>query len=421
MGLVSSFSICVLCLLVVFYPVFYAQELDYGIMIDAGSTGCRIYLYDWPHRENNSLPLVQPVINQTIISLKNNNPLSGFVNDPQNAGASLEPLIDYIKQHLAYDKWNVTPLYLKATAGMRALNLTSQAQIMASVQQYLATTPFQFSPDQAEVIPGTYEGIFGWITTNFVLDVLQRGDPEASYGTLDMGGASTQFTYVPQSPPKMDNYNLNLSETEYQLYTFSYPLGQNAALDLLLQSIVSANIIDTEGNVMNPCYLSGYNETYNGQTIVGTASYPDCVSLIEKFIVVKDPSCASCGIGDVYQPPIYGNYIAFSGFAYTYSFLGLSNTSTIADLQNATEEFCDTPWATVVAQHSTTPPAYLKFYCFTGAYYQDILVRGYGFSPTGNNLVVESIVGDIELSWALGAMIYEASLLPFGPDILSEF
>jgi hypothetical protein len=32
------------------------------------------------------------------------------VNNPVNAGASLAPLIAYVKQHLTYQKWNSTPI-----------------------------------------------------------------------------------------------------------------------------------------------------------------------------------------------------------------------------------------------------------------------------------------------------------------------
>ena len=69
---------------------------------------------------------------------------------------------------------------------MRALNVTMQEEIIASVQEYLATTPFLFNASNARVIPGTDEGIFGWITTNYALQVLQAGDNLNSYGALDI-------------------------------------------------------------------------------------------------------------------------------------------------------------------------------------------------------------------------------------------
>ena len=57
-----------------------------------------------------------------------------------------------------------------------------------------------------------------------------------------MGGASTQITFVPEFPPKINGFLLDLSYSEYPLYTYSYPLGQDASLALLLQGIVVENV-----------------------------------------------------------------------------------------------------------------------------------------------------------------------------------
>lgn len=103
-----------------------------------------------------------------------------------------------------------------------------------------------------------------------------------------------------------------------------------------------------------------------------------------------------------------------------FNFFGLPNTTNIAALQNATEAFCELPWDVAVRQYSSVALAYLKTYCFNGAYYQDLLTRAYGFSPDETNVLVQSKVGDIDLTWALGGMIYEASLLPFGSSFSGQ-
>jgi apyrase len=389
-------------------------EKDYGIMIDAGSTGSRIFLYEWPHRDNNTVPLVEPVINQTVVSMKNNIPLSSFANHPKKAGLSLEPLVKYILANLDPAKYATTPIYLKGTAGMRAINESAQGAILNSVRAYLATTPLDFQYPYATVIPGNEEGLLGWITTNFALHILQKMNPQLNTtGALDMGGASTQITFVPQSPPKLYGLGLNLGGIKYDIYAYSYAMGQDASLAQLLTTMIKYYSPNPKVPLEFPCFMKGFNESISFRMVTGTGNYTECVANIDKFLVTK--RCSTCGVGSIFQPPLYSHFYAFSGFAYTFSFFGLPNTSSIADLQTAAQAFCDTPWQQLLKEYNTTDPSYLKLYCFTGAYFGELLTKGYGFSPESTTLTVQSSIGDIELSWALGGMIYEASLLPFGP------
>jgi Golgi nucleoside diphosphatase len=47
--------------------------------------------------------------------------ISSYVNDPSDAGPSLNILIKNAKRNVPRDKWSSTPVYLGATAGMRLL------------------------------------------------------------------------------------------------------------------------------------------------------------------------------------------------------------------------------------------------------------------------------------------------------------
>ncbi len=68
---------------------------------------------------------------------------------------------------LSIDQSNraVTPIWLKATAGLRMLPEEKSEAILNSVRLYLTNTPFLFKPTFAKIIPGNNSSsIFLYIT-----------------------------------------------------------------------------------------------------------------------------------------------------------------------------------------------------------------------------------------------------------------
>lgn len=64
-AVVAALVVVAVVLAVVFAVVLAPRKVhnDYGIIIDAGSSGSRIYVYRWPHRTNAStIPSVTPVV-----------------------------------------------------------------------------------------------------------------------------------------------------------------------------------------------------------------------------------------------------------------------------------------------------------------------------------------------------------------------
>jgi len=70
-----------------------------------------------------------------------------------------------------------TPLFLLATAGMRLLTPSQQADILSSACAFARKyTPFVL-PDcgaHFQVIDGTTEGLYGWISINYLLGSFDR-------------------------------------------------------------------------------------------------------------------------------------------------------------------------------------------------------------------------------------------------------
>lgn len=144
------------------------SKFNYLAMIDAGSSGCRAHVFRYGKLEQSNGPLY--VVPQHE-SKKVKPGLSSFAKNPSDAGASLQGLIDFMKEQVPEPLWSTTPIWLKATAGMRLLPDDTTHLILTSVRDFLADTgnsPFLFRPPHASVISGNEEGGYGWIAYNYM-------------------------------------------------------------------------------------------------------------------------------------------------------------------------------------------------------------------------------------------------------------
>ena len=109
---------------------------------------------------------------------------------------------------------------------------------------------------------------------------------------------------------------------------------------------------------------------------------------------------------------ILGDFFAFSAFYYTTNFLNLPENATISDWINSAEEFCQLDYKELEERYGNSSDwKYINDYCFNSAYYLNVLLA-YGFPQNQSRITFASSLKNVELSWTLGAMIYEANLLP---------
>lgn len=223
-------------------------------MIDAGSTGSRIHIYRWHPRVRTlhaepeietpapRRPFSRPV-SQSDWSLKVMPGLNAFTRRPERAAESLMPLLAFavgvFTKLNATDKIPRSPVFLKATGGVRALPEKDRTAILNRVRIYLMSTGFLFQPEYVQVISGEEEGVFGWLTVNYLVSkrtLFWNETTERSahtVGALDLGGASMQATFRPFKGQSLlsNQYPLALSYTRNSLYTecFWY-YGKDSAL-----------------------------------------------------------------------------------------------------------------------------------------------------------------------------------------------
>lgn len=217
----------------------------YVAIIDAGSSGSRIYLFK-AVKSNGSREA------QDLMEYEGRGPgLSSFSAAPEAAGEKgvaplLGRLADYLKDH-GVEKQSVEVNVL-ATAGMRLLDGGAQRAIFESVRRYIAGQ--SFGVGDVETISGDMEAIYSWVDVNFLLGTFR--DRRPTIGVVEIGGASAQVAFETRAP-NADTRRVALGSQDYQLFVTSFlGLGRNESRRRMIQG---ADI--SSGAAKNPCYPHG--------------------------------------------------------------------------------------------------------------------------------------------------------------------
>uniref|UniRef100_A0A8C0YXE4 Ectonucleoside triphosphate diphosphohydrolase 2 n=1 Tax=Canis lupus familiaris TaxID=9615 RepID=A0A8C0YXE4_CANLF len=356
--------------------------LKYGIVLDAGSSHTSMFIYKWPADKKNDTGIV----GQHSSCEVHGGGISSYADNPSRAGQSLVECLDQALQEVPRERHVGTPLYLGATAGMRLLKLTSpeaSANVLAAVTQTLTQYPFDFRG--AHILSGQDEGVFGWVTANYLLEnfikygwVGQWFRPrKGTLGAMDLGGASTQITFEMAGPAEdpTNEVQLRLYGQHYRVYTHSFLCyGRDQVLLRLL-----AGALQTYG--FHPCWPRGYSsqvllqdvyespctvaqrpQTFTGSTRVnlsGTSDPALCRGLILELFNFSSCHFSQCSFNGIFQPPVAGNFIGFSAFFYTVDFLrtvmGLP-VETLQQLEVAVVTICNQTWSELQAMRQLAPP-----------------------------------------------------------------
>nr|XP_025732777.1 ectonucleoside triphosphate diphosphohydrolase 6 isoform X4 [Callorhinus ursinus] len=197
------------------------HEVFYGIMFDAGSTGTRVHIFQFARQPGETPTLTH----ETFKALKPG--LSAYADDVEKSTSGIQELLDVAKQDVPFDFWKATPLVLKATAGLRLLPGEKAQKLLQKVKEVFKASPFLVGDDCVSIMNGTDEGVSAWITVNFLTGSLKTPG-RSSVGMLDLGGGSTQITFLPrvedtlQTSPPGYLTSLQMFNQTYKLYSYSY-------------------------------------------------------------------------------------------------------------------------------------------------------------------------------------------------------
>ncbi|XP_052200135.1 probable apyrase 6 [Diospyros lotus] len=404
----------------------------YGIVIDGGSTGTRIHVFEYEVR--GGAPKFD-FREKGLASLRVNPGLSAYAEDPDGAGGSLKELVEFAKKRVPKDSWGDTEVRLMGTAGLRLLDLVVQDRILESCRRVLRLSGFKFRDDWASVITGSEEGVYAWVVANYALGTL-GGDPLKTTGIVELGGASAQVTFVPSEPiPPEFSHVVKFGNASYNLYSHSLlQFGQNVAVELLRESLVarapeSSTIKSLKmEKSLDPCTPSGYSHdsklwtSSTGSismaeksgylsTLQPSGNFSQCRSAVLTLLQKGKEKCSyqHCHIGSTFVPKLEGNFLATENFFYTAKFFGLAPKAFISSLLRAGEQFCEADWPELRTKYHSFEEEDLSRYCFSSAYIVALLHDSLGIALDDERIRYANQVGHIPLDWALGAFILQST------------
>jgi golgi apyrase len=129
------------------------EKWRYGIVLDAGSSGTRIYIYRWLRNDLAKLESSNPsslpqLMSQEKWTKKVHIGLSTYGETPSIIGDDhLKPLLDHALEYVPSSLVSETPIFLLATAGMRLLPQHQQENILNTVCKYVQSKTSFLLPD----------------------------------------------------------------------------------------------------------------------------------------------------------------------------------------------------------------------------------------------------------------------------------
>lgn len=431
----------------------YSREkplIQYALMIDAGSTGSRIHVY----RFNNCGPTPELEHEDFEMTPKKDggSGLSSYKSDAEAAAKSLDMLMEVAMKNVPDKLKGCSPVAVKATAGLRKLGPELSDAILKAVRRRLETEyPFPVVSEErggVEVMDGKDEGVYAWITTNYLLGKIGGPDKTPTAAVFDLGGGSTQIVFQPTFPdapkggmPELlqegdHKYTLSFGGRDFTLYQHSYlGYGLMEARNNLHRIVVQGMYDNNAGSksfldrpIANPCLPPGswrevpvsmgqghpLGESVSvNMTGPASASTAQCRALAEKTLQ-KDADCklAPCAFNGVHQPSLEKTFAREDVYLFSYFYdrtepLGMPDSFTLRELRELTARVCQggDSWRVFESvpgamEELTTRPET----CLDLNFMMALLHTGYEMPIDREVKIAKKIKGN-ELGWCLGASL----------------
>ncbi|KAK1968415.1 GDA1/CD39 family protein [Colletotrichum sublineola] len=422
--------------------------VQYVLMIDAGSTGSRIHVYKF----NNCGPTPELEHEEFKMTEKSVGGLSKYKDDPEGAAATLDNLMEVAMQTVPDKLKSCSPVAVKATAGLRMVGAENAEKILTAVRNRLETKyPFPVVSKEdngVAIMDGADEGVYAWITTNYLLGKIGGPDKSPTAAVFDLGGGSTQIVFEPTfkgaadggMPEKLaegdHKYDLAFGGQKFELYQHSH-LGyglmsaRKAVHKTLIQDIFESKKSDdswVKQPIVHPCIAPGMVREVEvelddnhplGKTMTFNMTGPSqaapaqCRNLAEK-ILKKDEACklAPCSFNGVHQPSLAKTFGREDVYIFSYFYdrtkpLGMPDSFTLREMHDLANSVCggEKSWDLF----ASIPGALKELqgrpeHCLDLNFMMALLHTGYEMPIDREVKIAKKIKGN-ELGWCLGASL----------------
>lgn len=430
----------------------------YYVVLDSGSTGTRVYVYQASieHKEDSTLPISIKSFRDGLHKKSNSGRaydrmetepgLDKLVHNMSGLKAALKPLLKWAEKQIPEHAHKSTYLFLYATAGVRRLPIADSKWLLDNAWSILKGSPFMCHKDWVKTITGTEEAYYGWIALNYHSHILGAKPRQATYGALDLGGSSLQVTF--ESDQQLNSETslfVRIGSVNHHLTAYSLAgYGLNEAFGRSVGYLYKKKFGSTGADLANgklelkhPCLHSGYKEQYtcshcssknkesesplvNGKkvgkkgvsgtqvTLIGAPNWQECSALAKIAVNLSEWSNVSPGLdcevhpcalrGNLPRP--YGHFYVISGFFVVYRFFNLTSEATLDDVLEKGRDFCEKRWE--IAKKSVAPQPFIEQYCFRAPYIASLLREGLHITDR------QITVGSGSITWTLGVALLEA-------------
>lgn len=351
------------------------EGAKYGVVFDAGSTGTRLNVCRFGRiKESKRMKLLW----HHYVEVK------GGLAFSEDVESLIGPMVDEAKMLVPERCFGNTPVFLRATAGLRLTGEDVASKLLDDVRRVLELSGFFFEPSHVSIMDGEDEGLFAWATVNELLDW------EGKIGTIDLGGGSVQLTY-PVDDHHPSASSLSIGDRAFRLHSHSH-LGYGL---VEFKNRLQLSVQNMEPHQNNPCAKSLEDD------IVGAGDFDECLQLVLSTFTMRDihtgEICTSyesdnCTLEGVSRPKPAGRFVAFAYFYDTVvSAAGLSPASSIGDIRTRGILAC--------SNRSDPVP------CEDLAYVYALLSHGLNLDNPEVSISFQQRIRGRMIGWAIGSLL----------------